>query len=157
MDIKKLHPSDKDILTVLQADASLSFKEISFKTKKSIATVNERIRRLKDQGVIKAVVAILDRKKIDRNVIAFTQIVLNGHTDETLKQFTEAVAKFPEVQECFQMTGNNCDYLLRITVSSVEEYSTFYNANLAKLPNVTTVQTSFVLTEVKSITAYPLT
>jgi len=151
-----LHPSDKEILSILQVDGSLTYKEIAFKTRKSVATVNERIRRLKEQGIIKAIVAVLDRKQIDKNVIAYCQVVLSDHANNTLGQFTEAVAKFPEVMECFQMTGN-CDYLLKIAVRDVEDYSNFYNTNLAKLPNITTVQTSFVLTEIKNITAYPLT
>ena len=151
----QLHPSDKEILNVLQVDASLTCKEISFKTRKSVATVNERIRRLKEQGVIKAIVAVLDRKEIGKNVIAICQVVLNDHTNNTLEQFTGAVTKLPEVMECFQMTGN-CDYLLKIAVRDVEDYSNFYNTYLAKLPNITTVQTSFVLTEIKSITAFPL-
>jgi DNA-binding Lrp family transcriptional regulator len=150
-----LDPTDTGILKLLQQDASLTNKEISYKLNKSIATIHERIRRLKEQGYIKRMVAILDRKKINKSLIAFSQVVLNDHMESTLTQFTESVAQFPEVMECFQMTGSS-DFLLRIATRDMEAYSVFYNTKLAKLPNVTTVQSSFVLSEAKSDTAYPL-
>jgi len=150
-----LDPTDIGILRLLQQDASLTNKEISYKLNKSIATIHERIRRLKDKGYIKRVVAILDRKKINKSLIAFSQVVLNDHMDSTLTQFTASVAKFPEVMECFQMTGSS-DFLLRIATRDMEAYSEFYNTKLARLPNVTTVQSAFVLSEAKSDTAYPL-
>lgn len=150
-----LDPTDTGILKLLQQDASLTNKEISYKLNKSIATIHERIRRLKEQGYIKRMVAILDRKKINKSLIAFSQVVLSDHMESTLSRFTESVAQFPEVMECFQMTGSS-DFLLRIATRDMEAYSVFYNTKLAKLPNVTTVQSSFVLSEAKSDTAYPL-
>jgi len=146
---------DFEILRILQSDASLTNKEISYKTNKSVATIHERIKKLKEQGFIKRVVAILDKKKIDRGLIAISQVVLSDHADATLAKFTQEVSKFPEVMECFQMTGT-CDFILRIATSDMDAYSVFYNTKLAKLPNVTTVQSSFVLTEAKSVTAYPI-
>ena len=150
-----LDPTDIEILKILQKDASLTYKEISFQIQKSVATVNERVRRLKQQGYIKRVVAILDRKKINRNLIAFSQVLLNDHAADTLLQFEKQVAKFPEVMECFQMTGT-FDFVLRIATSDMDSYHNFYRNKLAMLPNITTVQSFFVLSETKSDTAYPL-
>ncbi|PWK79568.1 DNA-binding Lrp family transcriptional regulator [Mucilaginibacter oryzae] len=150
-----LDATDLEILKLLQQNASLTNKEISYKLHKSIATVHERIRRLKDQGYIKRVVAILDSKKINRNLIAFSHVLLNDHTANTLNGFEAEVAKFPEVMECFQMTGT-FDFILRIATSDMEAYHHFYRNKLATLPNITTVQSFFVLSETKSDTAYPL-
>lgn len=150
-----LDEADTAILKLLQTDASLTNKEISFKLRKSVATVHERIRKLKEQGYIKRVVAIIDRKKINRGLIAFSQVLLNDHAAETLAGFEREVAKFPEVMECFQMTGT-FDFLLRIATSDMEAYHDFYRHKLATLPNITTVQSFFVLSETKSDTAYPL-
>jgi Lrp/AsnC family leucine-responsive transcriptional regulator len=147
--------TDLEILKLLQQNASLTNKEISYKLHKSIATIHERIRRLKEQGYIKRVVAILDRKKINRNLIAFSHVLLNDHTANTLNNFELEVAKFPEVMECFQMTGA-FDFILRIATSDMEAYHHFYRNKLATLPNITTVQSFFVLSETKSDTAYPL-
>lgn len=150
-----LDTTDLEILKLLQKDASLTNKEISFKLRKSVATVHERVRKLKEQGYVKRVVAILDRKKVDKGLIAFSQVLLNDHTASTLKQFEEEVAKFPEVMECFQMTGA-FDFILRIATKDMEEYTDFYRNKLTILPNISTVQSFFVLAEIKSDTAYPL-
>ncbi len=150
-----LDETDTQILALLQKDASLTNKEISFQLHKSVAAIHERTRRLKQNGIIKRVVAILDRKKINRSLIAFSHVLLNDHTANTLNQFEEQVAKFPEVMECFQMTGT-FDFILRIATSDMDAYHHFYSNKLATLPNISTVQSFFVLSETKSDTAYPL-
>jgi len=146
---------DIEILKLLQHDAALTHKEISLKLHKSIATIHERIRRLKEQGYIKRVVAILDRKKINRNLIAFSHVLLKEHTANTLIEFETEVSKFGEVMECLQMTGAH-DFILRIATKDMDAYHEFLRNKLATLPNITTVQSYFVLSEPKSETAYPL-
>lgn len=150
-----LDETDLGILKLLQQNAELTIKELSLQLHKSSPTIHERVKRLKEEGYIKRVVAILDRKLVDRNLIAFSQVQLSDHAAETLKRFETEVAKFPEVMECFQMTGQ-CDFILRIATSDIEAYHDFYRNKLAMLPNITTVQSSFVLSETKSETAYPL-
>ncbi len=149
-----LDPTDIALLKMLQTDASLTSKELSYKLNKSIATIHERVKRLKEQGYIQRVVAILDRKKINKSLIAFSQVLLNDHTAETLTTFEKEIIKFPEVMECFQMTGM-FDFLLRIATSDMEEYHHFYR-KLGTLPKITSVQSFFVLSETKSNTEYPL-
>jgi DNA-binding Lrp family transcriptional regulator len=153
--MNELDTTDIAILKLLQKDALLTNKEIAYQINKSIATIHERIRKLKEQGYIKKVVALLDRKKVDKNLIAFSQVLLNDHAAKTLNDFEQEVAKFPEVMECFQMTGT-FDFLLRIATSDMDAYHSFYRNKLAMLPNITTVQSFFVLSETKSDTAYPL-
>ena len=155
MIMTELDPTDIAILNLLQKDALLTNKEIAYQINKSIATIHERIRRLKEQGYIIRCVAILDRKKINKSLIAFSQVLLNDHAASTLNAFEKEVAKFPEVMECFQMTGT-FDFILRIATSDMDAYHSFYRNKLATLPNITTVQSFFVLSETKSDTAYPL-
>ena len=151
----ELDPTDKEILRILQKDAGITHKQLSDQLYKSVATIHERVRRLKTLGYIKKTVAILDRRKIDRNLIAFSQVLLNDHAADTLKGFEEEVVKFPEVMECFQMTGS-FDFILRIATRDMDAYHEFYRHKLATLPNITTVQSFFVLSETKSDTAYPI-
>lgn len=154
-----MHPeldyTDIEILKLMQYDATLTNKELAFKLNKSIATIHERIRKLKNQGYIKKIVAILDRKKIGKSLIAFSQVLLKEHTAETLIEFEREVAKFSEVMECYQMTGA-FDFILRIATSDMDTYHLFLRNRLATLPNISTVQSFFVLSETKSDTAYPL-
>jgi len=151
----ELDNTDAAILKLLQVNAELTNKEISFQLRKSLGTVHERIRRLKAHGYIKRVVAILDRNKIDCGLIAFCQVNLSGHAAETLKSFEREVAKFPEVMECFQLSGDS-DFILRIATRNMEAYTDFYRNKLANLPNIIKMQSSFVLEEVKSDTSYPI-
>lgn len=146
--------TDIEILRLLQQNAEITNKEISHKLHKSIATIHERVRRLKEQGYIRRVVAILDRKKIDKSLIAFSHVLLKDHSANTLSSFEKEVVKFPEVMECFQMTGT-FDFILRIATTDMDAYHVFYR-KLATLPNITTVQSFFVLSETKSDTAYPI-
>jgi Lrp/AsnC family transcriptional regulator, leucine-responsive regulatory protein len=152
--MKDLDPTDIEILRLLQKNAELTNKEISYKLHKSVATIHERTRRLKEQGYIRRVVAILDRKKVDKSLIAFSHVLLKDHSANTLSSFEKEVVKFPEVMECFQMTGT-FDFILRIATTDMDAYHIFYR-KLATLPNITTVQSFFVLSETKSDTAYPI-
>lgn len=154
MSLTDLDATDVEILKLLQADAELTNKEIAAKLYKSIATIHERVRRLKEQRFIKRTVAIVDGKKVNRGLIAFSHVLLNDHAADTLTTFEREVVKFPEVMECFQMTGS-FDFLLRIATSDMDAYHAFYR-KLAAFPNITTVQSFFVLSETKSDTAYPL-
>jgi Lrp/AsnC family transcriptional regulator, leucine-responsive regulatory protein len=145
---------DLEILRLLQHDAELTNKEIAFKLHKSVATIHERVRRLKEQGYIKRIVAIVDRKKINKGLIAFSHVLLKDHSAATLSRFEEEVVKFPEVMECFQMTGT-FDFILRIATTDMDASHILYR-KLATLPDITTVQSFFVLSEAKSDTAYPI-
>src|SRR5690606_19930703 len=98
-------------------------------------------------------VAILDRHKIDRSLIAFSHVFLKSHTADALAEFEQSVIEFPEVMECFQMTGTY-DFILRIATKDMHTYHLFLRNKLAVLPNVNTVQSFFVLSETKSETAY---
>ena len=155
MNHKELDATDLALLRLLQQNGELTHRELALQVHKAVATIHERVRRLKENGFIKRTVAILDRKKIDRNLIAFSQVLLNDHTHETLGNFEREVSKFPEVMECFQMTGS-FDFILRIATSDMDAYHDFYRNKLSLLPNITTVQSFFVLSETKSDTAYPL-
>jgi Lrp/AsnC family transcriptional regulator, leucine-responsive regulatory protein len=145
---------DLAILQLLQRDAEMTNKEIAYQLHKSVATIHDRIKRLKELGYIKRIVAILDRKKINKGLIAFSQVLLHDHAASTLSAFEKEVVKFPEVMECFQMTGT-FDFILRVATTDMDAYHIFYR-KLATLPNITTVQSFFVLSETKSDTAYPL-
>lgn len=146
---------DIKLLRLLQEDATLSNKELSYKLNKSIAAVHERVKKLKAQGYIKKVVAILDREKIGIGLISFSQVFLKAHTADVLNEFEKEVSKFPEVMECYQMAGSY-DFMLRIATRDMEAYHVFLRYKLAVLPQVNTVQTYFVLSETKSETIYPI-
>ncbi|SKB49879.1 DNA-binding transcriptional regulator, Lrp family [Sphingobacterium nematocida] len=146
---------DIKLLRLLQENGDLSNKDLALKTNKAITTVHDRIRRMKENGYINRVVAILDRQKIGIGLISFSQVFLVDHSADSLKKFEESVAAFAEVMECFQMSGSY-DFLLRVATRDMEGYHMFLRNKLSALPNVDKVQTFFVLSESKFETGYPL-
>lgn len=148
-----LDDTDWQILTLLQENAKLTNKEIADKVGKSSTPVYERIKRLEQQGYIKQYVAILDKRKIDRSLTVFTSVQLKQHEHDMLQQFEKEIVTLSEVMECYHMTGMD-DYLLKVAVKDMDEYQNFIVHKLAKLPNIATVRSSFIMTEVKHETAY---
>lgn len=150
-----IDPIDIKMLDILQHDATITNKALADRLNRSVAATQERRRRLTEQGYIERVVAILNRKKVDRSLIAFSHVLLTSHTADTLGAFETQVIEFNEVMECLQMTGAY-DFILRIAVQDMEAYNIFLREKLAQLPNISTVQSFFVLRASKSDTAYPL-
>ena len=150
-----LDHDDLRILQLLQHDARLTNKEIADKIGKSVSPVYERIKRLHAAGYIKQFAAILDNRMIDRSLTAYTNIHLKEHSQALFLQFQKRVAEFSEVMECYHMTGEY-DFLLKVAVPDMDAYYDFVIDRLAKLPNVGTVQSFFVLHEAKRNTAYPI-
>jgi Lrp/AsnC family transcriptional regulator, leucine-responsive regulatory protein len=147
--------TDYQILDLLQSDARLTNKEIADKLGKSVTPIYERIKRLEREGYILKYIAVLDRHKINRSLMAFTNVQLKEHSHDMLQSFEKAIVKLDEVMECFHMTGMY-DYLLRIVVKDMNAYQDFIVNKLARLPNIGTVQSSFVMTEIKDENGYSM-
>src|SRR5690606_37265160 len=134
----QLDDTDIKLLRLLQADSTLSNKQLSYKLHESIAAVHERVKKLKAQGYIKKTVAILDRHKMWIGFNYFSQLCLKAHTFEVLNEFVREVAKFTEVIECYQVAGSY-DFMSRIATKDMDAYRLFLRNKLAVLPYVNTV------------------
>jgi len=145
---------DRKILNMLQADASLTVKQIAAQIPLSITPCWKRIQKLEAQGVIRARVALLDPKKINANVTVFVAIKTSQHTTEWIGRFSRAVSDMPEVMEIYRMSGE-IDYLLRVVVSSIEAYDRFYK-NLVDRIELSNVTSSFAMEQMKYTTALPI-
>ena len=145
---------DRKILDLLQADASLTVKEIAGRVHLSVTPCWKRIRKLEEEGLIRARVALLDPVKVNANVTVFVAIKTDQHTTEWLGRFSRAVRDMPEVMEIYRMSGE-VDYLMRVAVSSIEAYDRFYKklVDRIELANVTS---SFAMERMKYTTALPI-
>lgn len=148
-----LDKTDVQILALLQQNARLTNKEIANAIHKSVTPVYERIKRLERDGFIRGYKTLLDRNKIGRTLLAITNVQLKEHAQDMLQNFETEIIKFPEVMECYNMTGVY-DYLLKIVVKDMNGYQDFIMNRLARLPNIHQVQSSFIMTEIKNDTAY---
>ncbi|MGK6343166.1 Lrp/AsnC family transcriptional regulator [Chryseobacterium sp. DT-3] len=151
----KLDQTDVKLLQLLQENATLNNKELSLKLHLSIAAVHERVKKLKTNGYIIKTVALLDRHKIGLGLISFSQVFLKAHTFDVIQEFEKEIIKLPEVMECYQIAGSY-DFMLRIVTKDMDAYNIFLRYKLSLLSHVNTVHTYFALSEVKSVTAFPL-
>jgi len=147
--------TDKSILALLQNDGKITFKEIASQLNLTTTPVYERIKRLERDGYIKSYKAILDRKKIGLNLLVFCNISLKEHQASYLSQFEKDIKKFNEVIACYHIAGMY-DYLIKISVEDMDVYQYFIANKLANIKNIARVQSSFVMTEVKSAIDLPL-
>ncbi|AAZ36958.1 Lrp/AsnC family transcriptional regulator [Pseudomonas savastanoi pv. phaseolicola] len=146
---------DRKILALLQEDASLSSAQIAEQVGLSQSPCWRRIQRLKDEGVIRRQVALLDRKKIGLNTQIFAEVKLNAHGRSNLTEFTDSIRGFPEVLECYVLMGS-VDFLLRIVTPDIEAYERFFFEKLSLVPGIQEVNSTVALSEIKSTTSLPL-
>lgn len=139
---------DIKILQLLQENCRLTNKEIGEKLYKTASPIYDRIKRMQQQGVIKGYMAVLDHKQIDRGVMAFTHVQLKDHSSAALVNFEEEIIRFDEVLECYHMSGHY-DFILRVAVSSLDEYHLFLMKKLFATNIVGSVQSTFVMKEAK--------
>jgi DNA-binding Lrp family transcriptional regulator len=150
-----LNETDRQILMALQKDANLNIKELADKLNLSKTPVYNRIKQLEKDGYIKNYVALLDGKKVDVSLVVFCAVSLNIQNAEYITLFNEEIKKIDEIVECY-LTGGVFDFILKVRVKDLEAYNNFASNKLARIQNVGKIQSSFVLTEVKSSTAIPL-
>ena len=147
--------TDKSILALLQKDGKITFKEVANQLNLTTTPVYERIKRLEREGYIKSYKAILDRKKIGLNLLVFCNVSLKEHQASFLVQFEKDIKEFNEVIACYHIAGMY-DYLIKISVQDMDVYQHFMANKLANIKNIARVQSSFVMTEVKSAVDLPL-
>ncbi|MFT7614008.1 MAG: DNA-binding Lrp family transcriptional regulator [Parvicellaceae bacterium] len=146
---------DQSLLKMLQKDAKVDVKYMAERLNMTKTPIYERIKRLERSGIISKYVAVLDRKKLSASMVVFCQVSLDNQKIEKIEQFKNAVAKIPEVMECYLMGGAS-DFLLKLIVADLDAYHQFSSGKLAGLPNVSQIQSSFVLDEVKRSTVLPV-
>jgi Lrp/AsnC family leucine-responsive transcriptional regulator len=145
---------DHRILVELQSDGRMTNQELSDKVGLSPSPCLRRVRQLETEKVITGYVALIDPDKIGLSVTAFVRVRLSHQDDRHLAVFEEAVAAFPEVMECYLMTGE-ADYQLRVVVESLAEFEDFLRKKLTRIAGLSTVTTSFALRPVVYKTALP--
>lgn len=155
MPISQLDAIDRKILRALQADGKISVGELADRVGLSPSPCARRIRLMENAGVIKGYAAIVDQKKVGLPISAFASIKLERQREEDLDRFEEAVSRWPEVLDCYLMTGQR-DYLMRIVAADLEAYERFIKDRLTRLENIASIETSFALGQVKRSEVLPL-
>lgn len=146
---------DRRILTALQENARISNVELAEQVGISPSPCWRRVRDLEEKAIIARYVTLLEPANIGLPVSVFIQVSLERQVEAALEEFERAVGGWPEVMECYLMTGD-ADYLLRVVVADLDAYHRFLVDHLTRVPGVASIKSSFALKQVKYRTALPL-
>jgi Lrp/AsnC family transcriptional regulator, leucine-responsive regulatory protein len=147
---------DKHILALLQANARRSSEEIAEAVGLSATAVQRRIRRLRENGVIVADVAVLSAEAVGRRVTALVEVeLLAGSRDDLVDDFKRRMTARPEVQQCYYVSGEY-DFLLVVTARDLADYERLTRQLFFGAGNIRKFRSIFVLDPVKVGLQLPL-
>jgi DNA-binding Lrp family transcriptional regulator len=146
---------DRRILVELQRDGRLTNQDLAGRIGVSASPCWRRVRALEEARVIKGYAALVDPAALGLNVSVFTQVSLERQEKKALQVFETAVGEWPEIMECYLMTGD-ADYLLRVVVPDLAAYERFLMARLTRIRGIASIKSSFALRSVKYRTDLPI-
>jgi len=136
---------DRNLVRLLRLNARMSNAALAAEVGLSPSACLRRIKLLEENGVIRGYTALVDN---DQNGIAvLINITLERQTEDYLNRFEAAVRKYPEIRECFLMTGGS-DYFLRVEVANAGEFERIHKEILSALPGVLRIHSSFSIRNV---------
>jgi Lrp/AsnC family transcriptional regulator, leucine-responsive regulatory protein len=152
---KMIDGIDERILSQLQANGRLTNVELAERVGLSPSPCLRRVRILEEAGIIRGYQAAVDQVKVGLPVSVFVSVKLEKQREDALQRFETAVRSFPEVLECYLMTGQR-DYLLRVVAKDLADYERFLKATLTRIDGVASIESSFALAQVKHTAMLPI-
>lgn len=137
------------LLKTLQKNAKMTTKELAEAVNLTPTPVFERQRRLERQGYIKKYIAVLDAEKLNRGLVVFCKVKLKQINREMAGVFMRKIMLMPEVIECYNTSGAY-DYLLKVRTADMKQYQEFILNKLGNLDNLSSIESTFVMDEVKN-------
>lgn len=139
---------DRRLLHALQRDASLSAQALSADCHASIATVHRRLRRLKNAGVIRRQISLVDERYAARPIKVVIEVTLERQDQVSQIEFQKAMRASKDVTVCRMITGEG-DYLVDAHFASNADLNAFIDTRLAAQAGVKKYRTVVVLREIK--------
>lgn len=145
---------DRRILMALQEDAARSLDEIARLVGSSKTPVWNRIRKLREAGVIGRQTVLLDAEALGFDACFFVLVRTSEHAADWHNRFVETLNARPEVQEAHRMAGE-IDYILKVRVKNARDYDTFYQSLISEV-RIHQVTALYSIEEIKTTTMLPL-
>jgi Lrp/AsnC family transcriptional regulator len=145
---------DRKILGAMQRDAGQSLEEIAREAGSSKTPVWNRIRKMREAGVIRQQTVLLDAEALGLEACFFVLIRTAEHDAGWQARFLQTLRDRPEVMEAHRLAGD-VDYILKVRVANARAYDTFYQALIAEV-SIHTVTALLSMEEIKSTTMLPL-
>ena len=141
----KIDKIDRQILQELQVNARISNLELAERVNLSPTPCARRVKHLEECGIIARHITVLDHELLGLNLTAMISVTMDKHTADRFEKFEKAATKLPEVMECYVVTGQDSDFLIKVLVKDMRHYEEFLLRRLTKLEGVSGVHSSFVL------------
>lgn len=145
---KKLDPIDHRILEILQKNARTRLNEMAQQLGLTIPTISERIQKLEDRGFIKGYTAILDAKRLGKDITAFITVSIDS--SKHYQMFMERARETEEILECHSVTGEG-SHLLKVRAENTNSLEKLLS-RIQSWPGVLSTKTSVVLSTIKELT-----
>jgi DNA-binding Lrp family transcriptional regulator len=152
---EKLDRYDRHILAALQDDGRISNQQLADKVGLSSAACWRRVKVLDEKGILKKYTALVSPEALGYDLCVLIMVTLIRHRQDHAIEFQQAVQGYPEVLQCFAVTGD-ADYVLRVIIQDMAAYDRFLNDKIFNLPGVNQVKSNFALREIKNETAIPI-
>lgn len=153
--VDSLDRADKAILRALQQDASISNVALAAKVSLSPPACLRRVERLKEMGLIRGIVALLNPKALDAGMLVMIGVVLDRSTPKSFAQFETAAQKVSGCMECHVVTGE-FDYFMLVRTKDSDSFNQLHAEQLLYLPGVRQIRSFMVLKQVLSTTQFPI-
>lgn len=150
-----LDDADLRLLRAVQRDASASQAELAEAAGVSPSLVSRRLSRLKEAGVLRAVVGLISPEQVGLTCSAIIRVRLKDHAAASVKAFRDLVTRMNEVTLCVMLTGE-ADYLLKIVARDLPHFQEIVQSKLLRCPAIAHMESSIVLEHLKDTTELPL-
>jgi DNA-binding Lrp family transcriptional regulator len=146
---------DRAILKTLQRDASISNVALAEKVKLSPPACLRRVERLKEAGLIRGIVALLDPQGLDVGMVILIGVVLDRSTPQSFADFEAAAQKVSGCMELHVVTGE-FDYFMLLRTRDSASFNRLHAEQLLYLPGVRQIRSFMGLRQVLSTTLLPI-
>lgn len=152
----KLSTVETKLLAILQKEGDISNVDLAERVGMSPSPCLRKVKALRESGYIRQCVALLDRRMLGFQIVAYVEVKVPQIAHAMIvEDFRKAVLREPAIIECY-ITSGEFDFMLKVLVRGIEDYSTFVTQTLLQLPGVQDTRSTFVLEVVKESTALPL-
>ncbi len=150
-----LDDTDKKLLEMVQRNNRLTADELGEHVGASRSSVQRRMKRFRDEGVIEADISVLSAKAIGRPMTFIVEVELERERTDLLDEFRRSMLALNDVQQCYYVTGHT-DFILIVTSEDMAAYEEFSRQVFTDNPNIRRFHSNVVVNRVKAGLQVPL-
>lgn len=147
--------ADRRLLIAVQKDASASQAELAEHAGVSASQVSRRLAKLREEGVLRGIVGVLEPKRAGLTCSAIIRVRLRDHAAANVRAFRDLVERMSEVIMCLMTTGET-DYLMKVVARDLPHFQEIVQSKLLRCTAIAHMESSIILEHLKDTTELPL-